>query len=398
MPSLVARRKRPWRGRERIRAEECISTIGRVKYGVICCLFTAALAAACTAGARGTATEAFNQACVLRARGEHRQAAVVLERLLPYTRDEEVFRTLGEIYEANLHDYRLASGLYRRYLALFPEGRYTVDFRNRLTYLTEHRGEWKAIARYRTILDTYHMRTRAGNLALMEGLLQEYPDISLTPEMHSWLAWEYHQYGQSRPALAHIKRYIAAFPAGGQSRFDLLGAYQTWSSILAAAHRYGEAGQVLRKALDHGLEPALYETRVAYLRKERRLWIGLLVSMACLVLALAGVAFTRPWRNRDLLRDWPRVALMSAFVWGGVLLPYWIVLWRGYGGYKSFFTLGAIAELDLILIKLLSPLARRIGRPAYLAAAVILTAAGVYLAYYTGDNLSVFYQLPDFTS
>lgn len=365
---------------------------------MIWCLLAALLAAG-TAGTRAqTEDTALNEAFVLRARGEHRQAAAMLEKILLHIRDEEIYRTLGEIYETNLHDYGRASGLYHRYLALLPEGRYAIDFQNRLSYLIEHRGEWKAIARYRTILETYHTRTRAGNIALMEDLLEGYPRISLTPEMHAWLAWEYSQDGQTRPALVHIKQYIAAFPADGESRLDLLGAYQTWSSILAAAHRYGEAGQVLRQALDHGLEPALYESRIAFLRKERRLWIGLLVSVACLVLALAGVVCTRPWKNRALIRDWPRITLMSVFVWGGVLLPYWIVQWRGYGRYKSFLALGAVTELDLILIRLLSPLARRIGRPAYLAAAVILTAAGVYLAYYIHDNLSVFYQLPDFTS
>ena len=375
-----------------------VIAIASVRRPVIWCLLAALLAAG-VVGAQAQAEDgALNEASELRARGEHRRAAAVLEMILPHARNEEVFRVLGEIYEANLLDYGQASGLYRRYLALFPEGRYAIDFRNRLSYLTGHRGEWKAIARYRTILDTYHTRTRAGNLAMMERLLEAYPGSSLTAEIHAWLAWEYYQHGQSRRALAHIRQYIDTFPAGGEAPLDLLGAYQTRASILIAAHRYREAGQTLRQALDRGLDPALYKTRVAFLRKERCLWLGLLVSAACLVLALAGAVFARPWKNRDLLRDWPRLALLSGFVWGGVLLPYWIVQWRGYGGYRSFLTLGVVAELDLILIKMLSPLARRMGRPAYLAAAGILTAAGVYLAYYVWDNLSVFYQWPDFTS
>ncbi|MGE5549049.1 MAG: hypothetical protein ACM3ZC_00765 [Bacteroidota bacterium] len=356
------------------------------------------LLASCVAGAQGSAeNEAMNRAFEYCAAGDFQNAAAVLEEILPRTQNEELYWKLAEVYDSNLHDYGKASAVYRKYLDRFPEGRFAADFQRRLEYLTAHRGEWDVLARYKAILDTYHARPRADSIEMMRRLLADHPRSSLTVEIQSWLAWEYYQDKQTGLALQYINEVMAHPPASGEAN-KLTDVCQTYSMLLAETRHYGKAIRVLEESGRYGLDPAVFAGTIATLKKERRLWIGFVVSLACVILAIAAIVFLRPWQEKGFKTGWLTVLSGTALIVISALIAMWIVQWRQYGTYKVFLALGAGGGPNLVLAKLLAPMARRINRKAYLAAVVILTVACIYILYYIYDTLSVFYQLPDFNS
>lgn len=355
------------------------------------------LLVSCVAGAQDPAeTGAMNKAFESCAAGEYRQAATVLEEILPRTRNEEIFWKLCEIYDSNLHDYDRASVTYQKYLGLFPEGRFAGDFKSRLAYLGEHRGEWDVMARYKTILDTYNTRPRGENIKMMRQLLADRPSTSLTPDIYSWLAWEYYQNKQTELAIQYIKKVLADFPSISASNNKLIEVYQTYSMVLAEARHYGEAIRVVRESSKYGVDPTIFVGTIAVLKKERLLWWGFVFSLILVALTIVAVIFLRPWKEEGFKARWPLVLYATGAMIVCTLIFTWIVQRRGYGLYKSHLSLGILGGVDLVLIKMLTPIARRKSRTVYMTAAVVLTLATVYITYYFWDNLCVFYQMPDF--
>lgn len=332
-------------------------------------------------------------------RGEYQAAASLLERLVLRSAHEEVYIKLAEIYDSNLHDYARASAIYRRYLAVFSEGRCYSKFAGRLTYLETNKQDWAVIAEYKILLNTYYKRSPAENIRRMRALLDEHPGTSLVPDINYWLATEYQQSNQLGLAREYIQKYIATFPANGKSVTDKIEAYQAYAAILARCRQYRQAIAVLEGSLvDRRIDRTAHFKAIQTIGKEWRLWIGFELSLACLVLglglALALAIAIRPWKSGARERRWPLPAAILALA-TATIGPMKIVEYTGRGTYRAFSTLLVLESVVLVLVRLLAPLARIAGRKVYFALALLLAVAGVYVSFYLWDTLSVFYQWPD---
>ena len=161
--------------------------------------------------------------------------------------------------------------------------------------------------------------------------------------------------------------------------------------------RYVQALKVLRDSLADGrIEPSFHEYKVAEIKKEWRLWVGLLISIGCLVLAAIAIVVLKPWQDRNFWRGLLRFIPAFLLIPVVTFVPMWFVFHRGYGTYRAFPILTVAAGITLIFVRLLSPLARRLNRTVYIITALILAAACIYISYYIDDRLCIFYQLPDF--
>jgi hypothetical protein len=60
---------------------------------------------------------------------------------------------------------------------------------------------------------------------------------------------------------------------------------------------------------------------------------------------------------------------------------------RGVETPGTFAALAGLGVLGLIVLKLLAPLAARIGRPAYLGLSLLVVVLGLYLAFFIGGTL-----------
>ena len=171
--------------------------------------------------AASSESELFNRANELKIKSDFKTAATLLTELLqrfPNTQNEDVYWELKEIYENKLSDYGSALGVYREYLRRFPQGRFAKDFLERVGYLEKNRKDWEAIRGYNHILETAYTREIPENLKQMKALLAKYPNSSLVPDIHSWLATQYYLSKQYEKALTHVRAYLATFPEEREDR------------------------------------------------------------------------------------------------------------------------------------------------------------------------------------
>lgn len=350
-----------------------------------------------TAGEGRSETEILGRAYELCAEHKYEDAAAILEGLRPGTGNEEVYGRLAEIYDNNLQDYAKACDVYRDYLRLFPAGRFGPTVQRRLQYLESTRPDWAVLKQYRVILSTYYQREPKVNIAMMRDLLAAHPRSAVTADIYFWLASQYYQTRQFRVGLTFIRKYIATFPTNGKSLNDKIEAYQTYATILMWDHQYGKALSVLRESLaDTRIDPIVHFKLNQLIWKERRLWYGLMLSICCLLSGLVLAFVLKPWRavGRPNIPRLAWAGLLSLLA-AVTLLPMVIVKVRGYGLYRTFPAILALDGMAFVLIWMLAPLRARIGRRNYLLLSLALTVAGIYIAAYLWDTLSVFYQLPD---
>jgi tetratricopeptide (TPR) repeat protein len=330
------------------------------------------------------AQPAIARARALVERGDLRGAAALLEPALAVEpTSQPLYRELSELYDQRGLDYGRALELHRRYLAGFPDGPFARLFKERQTYLERHRAAWPLLLSFRRILEGGHRRSPAGNISAVEKLLTASAGSSLEPELLLWLATE-QRAGAPARALSCLDRALAlpaARSASERHRAQLLRV-----QILGEQRRYGEALAALREL------PASDEAR--HLARELRaeLWArrGFYLA-AILLVALCGLAAgLRPWRQPGFAWRGGRLAGWVAALLAVTLLPMlYLRFVRRLDLHLSFVLLAAAGVVGLLCIKLLSPLAARVGRPVYLGLSLLVVCSGLYVAYYLGGTLAV---------
>ena len=339
--------------------------------------------------------EMYNQAYDFSITKNYQKAVEMLHKLLtlyPRTTNEEVYWKLSQIYDENLYDYQKALEVYHLYLAKFPDGRFYANFRDRAVYLAKNRGGWDAIREYKQITDTSYTRTNEENIKMMREVLKKYPETAATPDMYYWLASQYHQTRDYRQASFYSKKYIGTFPANGKTNDENIIALKQYSTILAARRQYKAAFGALKETLKYHVNSLEYSEALKVLRKEQALWIGLWLSIFCITLFLVFLVFANPLSEIKSIFEPVRMGKWILLLIAGTLLPMFGTFASGYGIWKAFYGLAAMSSVVLVLIKLSSPLARKLNRASYLFICFLLIIAGIYLTFYWADNLSIFYQ------
>jgi outer membrane protein assembly factor BamD (BamD/ComL family) len=327
---------------------------------------------------------------------DYQKAIDTLNQLLlfyPDTKNEDVYWKIAEIYDSNLHDFAKAVAAYQMYLRLFPDGRFGGSFQERLAYLSKNKPDWDVLKEYKTILDTYYTRKINDNINFMENLLKKYPATSLTPDIYNWLASQYYSCGKTQSALFYIQKYLSTFPANQKSDNEAVTAYKQYSQILILQRKYPAAIVAINQALRYKISATEYQESVNLIKKEWRIWTGLEICLAYFGLVLLLILLIKPWRELNFYRESMRLMKWLLLLLLFTLGPLLAVSAYGYGIWKAFYGLAVCSGVVLVLIKFLS-VSTKINHRLYVLISFLLAIAGIYLAYYWGDTLSVFYQPP----
>ena len=283
--------------------------------------------------AASSESELFNRANELKINSDFKTAATLLTELLqrfPNTQNEDVYWELKEIYENKLSDYGSALGVYREYLRRFPQGRFAKDFLERVGFLEKNRKDWEAIRGYNHILETAYTREIPENLKQMKALLAKYPNSSLVPDIHSWLATQYYLSKQYEKALTHVRAYLATFPKNGKTDQEAVTGYKQCAQALMYLHRYDEALEVLKGAYKYHLSRIDYARAADTINLERREWYGCLVAIICLIGVGIFLIILKPWQSRKFKFEGKKLLwlLWLALV---TLIPMFIIDKLGFG-------------------------------------------------------------------
>lgn len=341
-------------------------------------------------GAARAETAPLDEARAAVARGDLATAAAGLEAALAATPDDQsLYRELSEIYDQKALAFDKALDLHRRYLERFPSGALAGIFSERQAVIERHRQVWPLLARYRQVLNTRDERDAEANLRAMEALLGEASGTSLAPDLLFWLAKELAGPGPLRHrerALAYADRYLASFPQNGRPAAEKAHGLVVRVGLLRAKGDVVAALASVREL--EAIEPSEWQALKRALVTE--VWTARAFQGCAAIfglLCLAGLAL-RPWRRPGFLWQGKRLAVLAAGVLLVTLGPIAAPMEEDPGPRNTLLAMAGLGVSGLMALKLLSPLAGRIGRPAFLVLAVLLAASGIYMAHFLGGTLA----------
>ena len=338
----------------------------------------------CVAAAHGSTPQALEQASAGAAVNDAATAASKLEAALSATPDDErLYQQLSEIYDQKELDYDKALDLYQRYLQRFPGGHFVALFKERQLVLQRNRAVWPLLARYRRILQSSFERSAEENLRAVEALLGEAAHSSLEPDLLLWMAGALTPSAPER-ALGYVDRYLASLPASSSPteraqgltlRVDLLRGQGRDTQALAALREL--------KAID----PSGWQGQARVLSAKE--WATRVSWAAAVVFALLGLLglLLRPWRESGFTWQGRRLIVLCTGVVLATVGPMALLRLRGGDPPGTFAALAGFGVLGLLVLRLLAPLASRIGRPAYLGLGLLVFLSGLYLAFFLGGTL-----------
>jgi tetratricopeptide (TPR) repeat protein len=341
----------------------------------------------CVAAAHGSTPQALEQASAGAAVNDAATAVSRLEAALGATPDDErLYQQLSELYDQKALDYDKALDLYQRYLERFPGGHLAALFRERQLVLLRNREVWPLLVRYRQILQSSFERSGEANVRAVEALLGEAARTPLEPDLLLWLAGALTPSEPDR-ALGYVDRYLASLPGSGRSPTERAQGLALRVNLLHGQGRNTQALAVLRelKATDpsgwQGLERVL----------SAKVWATRACWAATAVLALLGLLglLLRPWREPGFAWQSKKLSVLAVGVVVVTLGPMAVLRLRGVESPGTFAALAGFGVLELVVLKLLAPLAARIGRPAYLGLSLLVVVSGLYLAFFLGGTLGV---------
>jgi tetratricopeptide (TPR) repeat protein len=311
-------------------------------------------------------------------------AAAYEEALAAEPDDEDLYRELSELYDQRGLDYRRALDVHRRYLGRFPTGRFVDLVRGRQATLEQHEAAWEMLRRYRAILQTSYLRDAAENIAAVDSLLREAAGSSLEPEMLLWLASASTDSDRAR-ALGYMQRYSAV--GGTRPAAERAEMLSMRANLLFKEKRYAEALASLREAQALVSRDADWPGLESAIAGELRTRWAFRIATTCFVLLLALGLALRPWRAPGFSWQARPLGLYAAGCTLAALLPIPILHLRGLEAPASFPLMAGFALAGVVGVKLLAPLARRLGRPAYLGLALVLVCSCMYMALHLGGNV-----------
>jgi tetratricopeptide (TPR) repeat protein len=298
--------------------------------------------------------------------------------------DERLYQQLSELYDQKALSYDKALDLYQRYLQRFPRGHLLALFKERQLVLQRDRAVWPLLARYRQILQSSFERRAEENVRAVEALLGEAARTPLEPDLLLWLAGALTPSEPDR-ALGYVDRYLASLPGSGGGPTERAQGLALRVNLLHGQGRNTQALATLRelKATDpsgwQGLERVL----------SAKVWATRACWAAAAVLALLGLLglLLRPWREPGFAWQSKKLSVLAVGVVVVTLGPMAILRLRGVEAPGTFVALAGFGVLGLLVLKLLAPLAARIGRPAYLGLSLLVVVSGLYLAFFLGGTL-----------
>jgi tetratricopeptide (TPR) repeat protein len=291
---------------------------------------------------------------------------------------------LSELYDQKALDYDKALDLYQRYLQGFPGGHLVALFEERQLVLQRSRAVWPLLARYRRILQSSFERRAEENVRAVEALLGEAAHTAIEPDLLLWLAGALTASDPDR-ALGYVDRYLASLAGSGRGPTERAQGLALRVNVLHQQGRNAQALAALREleATDPSGWQGLERVLLAKVWAARACWVAAAVLSLLGVLAL----LLRPWRTPGFAWQGRRLIVLGVGVVLATLGPMAILRLRGVQAPGTFAALAGFGVLGLLVLKLLSPLAARIGRPAYLGLGLLVVVSGLYLAFFLGGTL-----------
>ncbi|MCX7921096.1 MAG: tetratricopeptide repeat protein [Clostridia bacterium] len=313
----------------------------------------------------------------------------------PDTKNESIYYKLGDLYDNYIFDFEKAIEVYKKYLTLFPSGRFRDIFSANLSYLEKNRKDWSVLKEYRHIVFTSEARASSENIEMMEELLVKHTASSIRPDMHNWLAKEYFQNGRYGRSLNNIEKFIETFPDNGKPDAEKSLAYMLYSDASIKNHRYSEAQNALDKVMQMGNPNSYldYDEKVRYIIKEKSLWMAYIISGVFVFLLAVLIFIFRPWREKNfdlsLSNCWKQLFLMTAVTIGSMVY----VNYLNHGLLPVFPAILVAAIAVLVIIRMLSYVAYKIKKPVYFAVSFLLMISGTYISLYVTDSVSIVWNL-----
>jgi tetratricopeptide (TPR) repeat protein len=344
----------------------------------------AAALTVCAVAVHGQTSTA-QEAHVLTGGDDAATAARRLEAALGVTPDDErLYQQLSELYDQKALDYDKALDLYQRYRRRFPLGHLLELFQERQLVLQRNREVWPLLVRYRRILQSSFERSVEENVRAVEALLGEAAHTPMELDMLLWLAGAL---SPSRPdrALGYVDRYLASLPGSDRGPTERAQGLVLRVNLLHAQGRNAQALASLRQL--EAIDPSGWQGLKRVL--SGKVWAARASWAAAAVLALFCLLglFLRPWRAAGFTWQGKRLIMLGVGVIMTTLGPMAFLRLRGVEPPGTFGALAGLGLLGILVLKLLAPLAARLGRPAYLGLGLLVVASGLYLAFFLGGTL-----------
>jgi tetratricopeptide (TPR) repeat protein len=326
-------------------------------------------------------------------RNDWRGAIPELEVLItkfPASKNEQPFWDLTKLCDVYGLDHEKAITYYRLYAERFPGGRFSVRFKERLAYLESHRQDWGALRELAAIQADFHKRPTAESLVAAEKLASTPLSPSAAAEVCGWLASQFLKTGELDKARLYAERHVATFPDNGKGRTAHVQALQVSSKIAARQRQYGAA--IVRLEQIEAVDPSQAGKLASELRDLHFHRGAQRVFYACagyIVLALAGVAASRPWRRKRFGLQPGLTAALCAAVVSLSAVPGALLVWRGERVPPTFWVLAAAGCSIVVVLQLGTAALARTGRVMWAVLGVIFAAAMIYSSFYVTNTAKV---------
>jgi tetratricopeptide (TPR) repeat protein len=345
-----------------------------------------------TAVARAQSTESALQASAddAMSRGDYPAAVVFLEKLVnehPQSKNEQVFWDLGKLCDSYGLDYQKAAVYYRLYAERFPQGRFKKRFEDRLAWIESHRADWDALKRFTALQAEFRQRPAEQSIAMAEQLLADYPQTTLKPEVHRWLAAELVKLSRWSEARSQLEHYLAS---EGKEKGAHVQALELYAKAARKQRDFATALDKLEQA--RALDGSRSEELGAAVRQVKfdwRAWRVFLAAAAYSVLAAAAALALRPWRAPGFRLQPRRIALLLALVVVFTAVPFGALHALGEKVPHTFWALTVAGCLIIALFAVSWPLVRRVGKKLWYPLAWLFVIAMVYSAFYVTDMVKV---------
>lgn len=321
-------------------------------------------------------------------------AANILQEYLkqyPDTKNELIYKKLGDLYDHYTFDFDRAATIYRSYLSAFPTGQYKGICENSLNLLEENRLDWDALKQYRTIMADIDSRSFNENVEQINNLIKKYQNALVASDAYYWLAQEYFKRTEYKLASTYCDKYLETFPENGKTDSEKSLALMLYSQILQERHQYNKAISALDEVMKMGNPNQYlnYDIRVSSIKTHYKLWIAFVIAIIYILMVILLVFIIRPWKTKGFKISINQFIIQFIIIVLATIGPMLMANHLHHGLLSVFPFLLVSGMAELLIIDLLSPIAGCFNKALYYSICLVLIIAGSFTVIYFTKSSSI---------